>query len=234
MTDAGLRALVSLHDVMPETREAVTGLLARMAGIAPERIVLLVVPGRDWGREDLDWLHDLQARGYRLAGHGWHHRCGPPRTFYHRLHSLLLSRDVAEHLSLDAAGIQQLIRDNRAWFVEQGLEPPALYVPPAWALGAIGREELRALPFRYYETLTGLYDARADRFLRLPLIGFEADTAGRAAVLRLCNRLNLFLARRLGRPVRLGVHPHDRDYRLAGDLDQCLRAVREPLLPADL
>lgn len=219
---------------MPETREPVTGLLTRMAGIPPERILLLVVPGRDWGREDLDWLRDLQARGYRLAGHGWYHRCGPPRTLYHRLHSLLLSRDVAEHLSLDAAGIKQLIRDNRAWFVEQGLEPPALYVPPAWALGAIDRDELRALPFRYYETLTGLYDARANRFLRLPLVGFEADTAGRAAVLRLSNWLNLCLARLSGRPVRLGLHPHDRDHRLADDLDRLLRRVREPLLPADL
>lgn len=226
----GLRALVSVHDVMPETRERVTALLRAMPeSIPPGRIVLLVVPGRDWTGADLDWLHSLQQGGYVLAGHGWFHQCASPRGLYHRLHSLMLSRDAAEHLSLDAAAIEELIRANRRWFDEQGLEAPELYVPPAWALGSIPRSTLRQLPFRYYETLTGLYDARRDRFRRLPVVGFEADTPGRARVLRLVNAVQLRLARWLGRPVRVALHPGDAELWLARDLRACLDRVVEPV-----
>lgn len=230
---AGLRALVSIHDVMPETRTRVAALLRTMPEtIPPERVVLLVVPGRDWSGADRDWLRSLQQQGYELAGHGWSHRCAPPRTLYHRLHSLLLSRDAAEHLSLDADAIAQLIRANRRWFHEQGLDEPELYVPPAWALGALPRRDLKALPFRYYETLSGIHDVQRDRFRRLPVIGFEADTPGRAAMLRLINLVQLRLARWLDRPVRVAVHPYDAELHLAADLRAALASVHTPLSPS--
>jgi predicted deacetylase len=231
----GLRALVSIHDVMPETRTRVTELLRRMPeAVPPESIVLLVVPGRDWSGADREWLHALQRQGYELAGHGWFHQCDPPRTLYHRLHSLLLSRDAAEHLSLDADAIAGLIRANRRWFDDQGLESPQLYVPPAWALGAIPRADLQALPFRYYETLSGIHDVATGRFRRLPVIGFEADTPGRARVLRLINAIQLQLARWWRRPVRLAIHPQDAELYLARDLRACLDAVTWSLNPASL
>ncbi len=231
----GLRALVSIHDVMPETRTRVAELLRTMPETIPaERIVLLVVPGRDWSHADIGWLHSLQQQGYELAGHGWSHQCAPPRTLYHRLHSLLLSRDAAEHLSLDADAIAGLIRANRRWFDEQGLESPELYVPPAWALGAIPPAELKALPFRYYETLSGIHDVETGRFRRLPVVGFEADTPGRARVLRLINAVQLQLARWWRRPVRLAIHPHDAELYLARDLRACLDAVTWSLNPASL
>lgn len=225
----GLRALVSIHDVMPETRERVANLLRTMPEtIPPERIVLLVVPGRDWSGADLDWLRSLQQQGYELAGHGWFHRCGRPRTLYHHLHSLLLSRDAAEHLSLDADAIVELIRANRHWFGQQGLHAPELYVPPAWAPGPVPRATLRQLPFRYYETLTGVYDAERDQFRRLPVMGFEADTPARARGLRLINAVQLGLARWWRRPVRVAIHPFDAELYLARDLRACLEAVKEP------
>ncbi len=226
----GFQALVSIHDVMPETRTRVTELLRTMPEtIPPERIVLLVVPGRDWSGADRDWLRSLQQQGYELAGHGWFHQCAPPRTLYHRLHSLLLSRDAAEHLSLDANAIAELIRANRHWFDQQGLEPPELYVPPAWALGSIPSTGLKTLPFRYYETLTGIHDIERDRFRRLPVIGFEADTPARARMLRLINAIQLRLARWWRRPVRVAIHPHDAELYLARDLRACLDAVEDPL-----
>lgn len=229
---AALRALVSVHDVMPETRDRVSTLLRAMPEhIPPECIVLLVVPGRAWSADDRHWLHALQASGYELAGHGWLHQCAPPRSLYHRLHSLLLSRDAAEHLSLDAAAIADLIRANRQWFDEQGLAAPELYVPPAWALGRVSQSTLRKLPFRYYETLTGFYDSHQDRFRRLPVVGFEADTPARAALLRLINAFQLRLARWLGRPPRIAIHPYDSELYLAGDLHACLARIAEPLKP---
>jgi predicted deacetylase len=228
-----LRALVSIHDVMPDTRVRVTELLRSMpATIPPASITLLVVPGRHWSPTDLDWLRSLQQQGYGLAGHGWSHRCARPRTLYHRLHSLMLSRDAAEHLSLDADGIAELIRANQRWFADQGIEIPELYVPPAWALGPIALTTLQHLPFRYYETLTGIQDTATGRFRRLPVIGFEADTPARAALLRLINLVQLRLARWLGRPVRLAVHPYDAELYLARDLRAALAAVQTPLLPS--
>lgn len=227
---APLRGLVSVHDVMPETRDRVAQLLRAMPQqIPPERIVLLVVPGRDWSGDDLEWLRSLQKTGYELAGHGWSHQCAPPRTLYHRLHSLLLSRDAAEHLSLDPASIEALVRANRQWFDQQGLAAPELYVPPAWALGPVPRSALAQLPFRYYETLTGIHDVQSGRFYRLPVVGFEADTPGRARVLRLINMLQLTLARWRRRPVRVAIHPQDAELYLAGDLRACLARVAEPV-----
>ena len=226
----GLRAQVSIHDVMPETRSRVAQLLQSMPDqIPPERIGLLVVPGRQWSAADRDWLRSLQQQGYELVGHGWAHQCAPPRTLYHRLHSLLLSRDAAEHLSLDADAIAELIRANRHWFDEHDLEAPELYVPPAWALGSIARSYLKNLPFRYYETLTGIHDVEQDYFRRVPVIGFEADTPGRARVLRLINAIQLQLARWRERPVRVAIHPFDPELYLAADLRACLDAVAEPL-----
>ncbi len=138
------RALISIHDVMPETREQVSQILALLPQ-GPQAITLLVVPGSNWQTADLDWLHQLQQQGYPLAGHGWLHRCEPPISLYHRLHSLLLSRRVAEHLSLSASGIDALIRNCHQWFLD---------VPPAWAMGSISRAQLAAMPFRLFETLT--------------------------------------------------------------------------------
>jgi hypothetical protein len=232
---AGLRALVSIHDVMPETRDRVAALLETMPEpVPPERIVLLVVPGRDWSSADLDWLRELRARGYELAGHGWSHQCAPPRGLYHRVHSAVLSRDAAEHLSLEPQAIAALIRANFDWFTEQGLGEPSLYVPPAWAMGGVSRSVLQSLPFRYYETLSGFYDSTEDRFRRLPVIGFEADTPARAAPLRLINAVQWRLARWLRRAPRIAIHPFDPELQLAGDLRASLDAVTEPLVPMSL
>ncbi|MFC4260953.1 polysaccharide deacetylase family protein [Marinobacter lacisalsi] len=226
----GLEALISIHDVMPETRQQVQALLDRLPPAVPTgSVLLLVVPGQDWSPGDRAWLASLQRQGYPLAGHGWCHQCASPRTVYHRLHSALLSRDAAEHLSLDAGAIARLIRANYQWFEQHGLEPPELYVPPAWALGSIERETLPTLPFRFYETLTGIYDADRDDFCRLPVIGFEADTTVRARLLRSINNVQLCLARWQRQPVRIAIHPHDAELYLARDLQAALASVRNPL-----
>lgn len=224
-----LRGLVSIHDVMPETRSRVSEILEQLSALPPGAVTLLVVPGKDWHADDLDWLRDLSERGYPLAGHGWRHRCDPPRGVRHRLHSALISRDAAEHLSLDEAGIVSLIRDCHRWFVEHGLTPGPLYVPPAWALGAVEKTRLSALPFRYYETLGGLYDAREKHFQPMPLLGFEADTPVRALGLNLFNRVNFLTALATGRPLRVAIHPQDLQLRLGEQVLPWVRRLERPL-----
>ena len=221
-----MHAIISIHDVMPQSLGNVHDLLKKMEHLAPSAITLLVVPGLDWKDEQIGRLKSLQATGYRLAGHGWHHRTRRIRTLYHHFHAGLISRTAAEHLSLETGEITRLMQDCFQWFAEHGLESPDLYVPPAWAMGDIPRQRLGDMPFRYFETTAGLYDSASGRQMRLPLLGFEADTALRAASLTCWNAVN----GRLGsprRPVRLSIHPFDHQLRLAGALDRFLGRVEK-------
>ncbi|MGC1510807.1 polysaccharide deacetylase family protein [Ketobacter sp.] len=214
-----LRALVSIHDVMPETREQVTTMLLKLAQQAPQLtppfITLLIVPGRQWSQSDLAWLHALAQAGHPLAGHGWSHKAPLKRTLYHLLHSLVLSRDAAEHLSRNHHELRQLVLDCFNWFHHYGLPRPSLYVPPAWAAGNLGIRQWKTLPFAQLETLAGVTDLQSGHKYKLPLTGYEADNAFRAISLRLFNCLNIKRARKSGAPLRIGLHPFDLDYRLA-------------------
>lgn len=216
-----LSALVSVHDVMPSTIGDVLTTIAFLEsrGIAP--IVLFVVPGKAWNAKQIGKLKQLQKKGYLLAGHGWAHHVERIVGFRHVLHAGLFSRNVAEHLALDSHGIVALITRCYDWFGEMGLDPPALYVPPAWAMGSISKSQLWTLPFRYFEYFGGLYDGKRDRFYRLPMVGYEADRVWRVASLRLWNVVNLALSRRTGL-LRIAIHPHDLHLMLSNELKTLL------------
>lgn len=229
-----MRLLVSIHDVMPATLDRVERIFARLvdAGLVP--VTLLIVPGREWTRDRLDGLRALVEAGAELAGHGWTHEVERIRGIRHALHSALISRRAAEHLALSRRGILRLVRKNHAWFAAHDLPTPALYVPPAWAMGPVPAAMLKRLPFDLYETAGGVYDSRSDAYRRLPIAGFETDTALRAAVVRPFNRANRAWARRSGKPLRLGVHPDDFELRLAEDLEAMIAAGGECLSYSNL
>jgi len=219
--------LVSVHDVMPETLDRVLALVTRLAHVRPAPLTLLVVPGRAWGGPELRALARLERAGHELAGHGWAHCSPAPRSLYHRLHAAFLSRRAAEHLALDVEAVVELMARCHRWFRQAGLGSPHLYVPPAWAMGAVPRARLAALPFRHYEGLGGVYDARRNRLRRLPLAGYQADSPGRVHGLRAWNALNIAWARASGQPLRVAVHPDDLDLPLAGELAGVLRSARD-------
>ncbi len=212
MTDA----LLSIHDVMPATRARVEALSdqARALGWPPP--ILLVVPGSGWDAGGIAWLQACEAAGHTLAGHGWQHRITHYGGIRHRLHAALISRDVAEHLSLDAEGVLALMRRCHAWFGEHGLTPPALYVPPAWALGPVPRQRLREQPFARIETLRGVYTHRTGQWQHRALLGYEAGNALQKRALVITNALGRWRARRAG--LRIGLHPDDAELPLAASL----------------
>jgi len=216
-------AIVSVHDVMPETLPAVSELLEQLAAKGFGRLLLLIVPGKNWSDAGIDTLRDWQCQGHELAGHGWHHQVATAqlRGPWSRLHSKLISRNVAEHLALGADGILALLSRCHSWFQEHELELPDYYVPPAWAMGRISYAQLAESPFRRFEYLTGIYCTDHRSLRRLPLVGYEANDLLRAATVRFWNRLNESL---IGpqRPLRIAIHPHDMSYRLAKDLSDCL------------
>lgn len=216
-------ALLSIHDVAPGTLGPIRRILGLLDDVGAPPATLLIVPGLRWEGEALETLRALARDGHPLAGHGWEHRAPPPRGAWHRLHALVLSRDQAEHLSRPRDELRRRVCRCHRWFGERGLEECGLYVPPAWALGALAPADLRALPFRWYETLTGFVDGATGRRRRLPLVGFEADTAPRRWTLRLWNGASVALGRRTGQPVRIALHPRDLELLLAPRAEALLR-----------
>ena len=222
MSDAHPRYLASIHDVMPTTLNQTEEIFRRLgdAGLGP--VTLLVVPGTGWDAAALDHLRKLVDAGAELAGHGWSHRVRHIRGIKHRLHSALISRNAAEHLALSGQEAIELMWRCYAWFEQHDLPPPGVYVPPAWAMGDVSRQQLNALPYRQFETFAGVYDSRSQRFVRLPMVGYEADTVFRALAVRAWNSLNVAWAKVSGRPIRLGIHPEDFSLKLARDLERVL------------
>ncbi len=218
---------------MPATLAQTRSIVSRLESFGFARVTLLVVPGSGWQDDTIDGLRALTEEGAELAGHGWVHRVDRIRGIGHRVHSTLISRNVAEHLALDVPGRIELMRRCFDWFAENALPGPELYVPPAWAMGSMPRHELNRLPFRQHETLGGVYDTDTMRFRRLPMVGFEADTAFRAASCRLWNWLNRNVAGRR-QPLRIAIHPNDFALRLGGDLDRLLAAGGTALSYRDL
>lgn len=212
-------ALVSVHDVMPETLPQVKAIIGLLERLAVFPATLLVVPGRRWSRADIAYLKSLQADGFELAGHGWQHRAERMTSTWHRLHGLLISRNEAEHLSLSAIEIAARIHACSDWFQEAGFSHPVLYVPPAWAWGRLPQNALKVLPFRLYETQWGIFDAFAGDYMRLPVTGYMADTRFREKALKAGN---CFSRRFLPGPLRIAIHPGDMGLRLAGDLKRHL------------
>lgn len=209
---------------MPHTLDHVRHLLVNyMSHLPPADIQLLVVPGLDWSDSALAQLRAWQSQGYELAGHGWTHEASAINGWYHKLHSLFVSRNAAEHLALDQEALCALIEQNYHWFEQNQLAAPALYVPPAWALGSLSKATLQQLPYRYYEVTKGFIkvDDQEEQVRRLPLTGYEADHQFRQWFLGTWNVANAAIASPK-RPLRVSIHPYDYQYRLSKQLTHCL------------
>lgn len=226
-----MRVIWSIHDVSPGSAEWADRMVRRLTSQGATPLMILIVPAGDWAPEAISLLRRWETDGHRLALHGWDHCAVRPAGTYHRLHSLFLSRDAAEHLNRGGAEMLARIERGRAWFLEDGLSAPTIYVPPAWALGAVKEQELGAMGFRWVETLTGIQSTSSKKHRLLPLVGFEADNQWRRVALQVSNTINLVLARLSGRAVRVAIHPGDDAALLASDLDRWIRRGACAVLP---
>lgn len=230
-----MKSIVSIHDVMPDTFNNVMGILETLknCSVPDDKIYLLIVPGLAWRPSQLQTLKSLQSSGYQFSGHGWLHRIQRKTAIKHHLHAALISRNVAEHLSLRTDEISDLIERNYGWFIDNGFSAPQLYVPPAWAMGAIDLVALQRLPFRYYEYSSGILDSNNNRFESLALTGYEADRWWRVPFLQSWNRLNThWLARR--RALRIAIHPNDFQFRMSREMLADIGRSREFLSCAEV
>jgi predicted deacetylase len=222
-----VKALISIHDVMPGTMTEVAELLKICRSSGVQQVTLLVVPGLDWQSEQIDQLRQWQKSGCELAAHGWVHRCVTNKSLWHRVHSLILSRDVAEHLSLEPDDVIELMHKSGNWFVENGFDQPSLYVPPAWALGKVSKRAMRSCGYSQVETLSGVVFPKSGQTKRLPLVGFEADTFTREHALRVFNGVALKMP--TTKPLRVSIHPYDHKLRLGKNLRTVLQRCTEAL-----
>ncbi len=215
---------LSIHDVMPRTLPLVADLITATHNHGWPPPVLLVVPDAGWDAAGIQQLRAWQAAGHELAGHGWQHQITHYGGLWHRLHSAFISRDVAEHLSLDSEAILALMRRCFAWFDSQGLESPSLYVPPAWALGRLPLARLPEQPFTQVETLRGIYSVSDRRWRYRALLGYEAGNGLQRLALQVSNAINRKRAPQAG--LRIGLHPHDANLPLVDALMADLNRFR--------
>lgn len=231
-------AVVSIHDVAGTNTDRIGAILNRLAGIGIGSVTLLVIPGSGWDQKGLALLRDWRRQGIDIAAHGWCHRCAGVKGWRHRIHSAVLSGGAAEHLSAGPASVVGMIRRSHEWFAQRGLTPIPLYVPPAWALGPLPRATLGELPFRWYETLSGIFEASTGRRRLFPLVGFEAEGIVPVAGLTVFNRLNRAVNDMSGRPLRIAIHPNDFSLGMGRALTACLRGDHRftgyPQILADL
>ena len=231
-----MKAIISLHDIMPETLDSVEAIIHWLEQMGIPPFSLLIVPGKAWDAQSIKKLRNYSQRGYPIVPHGWHHHTRPRKLFHH-LHAALISKDVAEHLDLDGKGILNLLVRSKQWFIDQAIPVSELYVPPAWALGFISPATLARAPFSQIEVTRGVLHLKlkgALRFEKLPLTGYEADSTFRVQFLRRWNAHQESQAKKNQQALRISIHPHDLKLPLAGQLEAQLKRVDRFINYSDL
>ena len=191
----------------------------------------MVIPGLDWKFHQIKKLKLWQNSGIEIAAHGWKHEAQEKKSLYHKIHGFIMSANCAEHLSKNKQEIIELVNESYNWFIDNGLKKPTLYVPPAWALGKVKKEELYQFNFTHFECTTGMFHKQKYSFL--PLLGFEENILLGALLRRFFNSLNFILARFTG-VIRIAIHPNDFNLYLKKDLEKYLTKSLEPVLLHEL
>lgn len=114
-----------------------------------------------------------------------------------------------------------LVETTRGLLHLQAPRPAAQNAPTAPAQAGNGRAPIRLRPENGSEPVA---------FQKLPLTGYEADTAFRECFLRRWNASQARSAAHSDRPLRIAIHPDDLDLRLADQMEQQIHAI-ETFLP---
>ena len=195
------------------------------------KICVLIIPGLNWKKNQIRRLKKWQNRGIEIGAHGWKHLASTNKSFYHKIHSIIISRNCAEHLSMNKQDIIKLMNNSYEWFINNGFKKPKLYVPPAWALGNVSKEELHQLKFKYFECTTGMIHNKKYKFL--PLLGFEEKTFIGSKIRKIFNLFNFIMASFIG-VIRIAIHPNDFKLYLKHDIKKYLSKNTNTILLHEL
>jgi predicted deacetylase len=206
---------VELHEVAPSTWPLCRRILARIDGIAPIPVSLLVVPDyhhRGCITRDSAFVRAItarQERGDELALHGLHHADEGPiaRTPAEWFDRRLRSRSQGEFAATDAVVSAHRIARGLASCVSVGWRVRG-FVPPAWLLGRDAWTSLRGFGFSYVGVRDALYALPSGRRVPTTTLSYAAFSPLRRA---LGAPLIDWQLRRAppALPIRLAIHPID-------------------------
>ena len=136
-----MQSYISIHDVSPKNLDKIKSIINFLQNqFQINKICILVIPGLNWNKKQIQKLQSWQHDGIEIAAHGWKHRAQNKKSFYHKIHSLIISANCAEHLSKNRQEIIDIVKRSYSWFIDNGFKKPTLYVPPSWALGKITKK----------------------------------------------------------------------------------------------
>jgi uncharacterized protein len=223
--------VVSVHDVAPATAAASRAWVDDLASLGVP-LSLLVVPGPWQGaRTLLDdaetavWLHQRQAAGDEVVLHGWRHQAVPGGAWWRQAMGHVVARGCAEFAALDEAEAARRIARGRGVLARVGLRP-AGFTPPGWLASPAVQAALRAQGFRYTTSHLGVHRLDGADVVRAFALSHRPGGRGERLGCELLARSARRAAAR-GRPVRIAVHPADRDR--PGLVDATLAAVADVL-----
>lgn len=211
------RALVvSIHDVSPATRDAVTLILAALSRIGVRRTSLLVVPDyHHRGNINADpafkqWLRARVAAGHEPVLHGFHHQRepGPRETLPTRIITSVYTAGEGEFFDLPYNPARALLTRGREDLAECAGIPPTGFIAPAWLLSPGSEEAARRLGFTYTTRLHSLIDLSSRRAHRTQSLCWSTRSPARRATSLLWNSL-LFRSLSRNPLLRLSIHPPD-------------------------
>jgi uncharacterized protein len=207
--------VVSIHDVVPGTREASDKIIAALKDAGVRTASLLVVPNyHRQGNATSDpafvsWLRDLEARGYEIVIHGYFHQ-RPRRSgerITERFITRIYTRDEGEFFDLGYEEAFARISKARDEFKAARLSPLG-FVAPAWLLSAEGERAARDAEMQYTTRIDSVLDLVTGEREATRSLVYSTQSRWRRAI---SLGWNAALARGLEMRelARLSIHPPD-------------------------
>jgi predicted deacetylase len=158
--------VVSIHDVSPLTRDAVTSIVEHLAGEGIARTSLLVVPdhhhrGNIAGDPEFaSWLRDLVAAGHEPVLHGYFHKRErrADESARTRFITRCYTADEGEFFDISFPEARGLLARGRDELTQCAGVQPTGFIAPAWLLSLAGEEAARDLGFAYTTGLKSVSD----------------------------------------------------------------------------
>ena len=235
-----LRGLVvSIHDVAPQTQDAVEQMLSCLRQLGVSRCSLLVIPDyHHKGRFDRDadfcrWLRLRREEGHETVLHGY---------FHQRERSSddgCMRRLITEHYTAGEGEFYNLSRKEATERLQRGLEvfsaaglSSSGFIAPAWLLGREAEKAVREMGFRYTVRIQGITDFAKEHFFPSRSLVYSVRALWRRKVSLIWNT---FLEKRVKsrEVVRFSLHPPDmRHAEIWDHAQRCIQrmlAEREPM-----